>query len=416
MAKSTKSSGRKSSTRRKKSERQDARPFAHKTGRWAKKCKGRLIYLGKIEDDPDGEAAWNHWLDIRDDARAGRDFRQFGETDAALTVKALVNEFLNAKRLQIEAGEFSQRSHRELRTACERMAGVFGKSRSVANLKPADFERLRTEITKHCGPTRTKNEITRIKSAFRWAYKQGLIDKLPRYGAAFDPPSAKTIRLAKAAKGERLFSREEILSLLKLANVQQKARILLALNCGYGASDISSLPKSAIDLETGWIDFPRTKTGISRRCWLWPETRHALADAIAQRAPARDPAHDDRALLTRYGQPLVRQYKGAPRDEVARRFRKLLDKAGLADTGLSFYRLRHTHRTVADECGDQPACAVVMGHADNTMAGNYRQRVSDDRLRAVVDYVRSWLYEPDTDDDQADTDEPPATVKFPATA
>ncbi len=53
-------------------ERQDARPFAHKNGLWAKKCRGRFIYLGSVAADPTGETAWARWLDERDDWRAGR--------------------------------------------------------------------------------------------------------------------------------------------------------------------------------------------------------------------------------------------------------------------------------------------------------------------------------------------------------
>jgi hypothetical protein len=93
------------------------------------------------------------------------------------------------------------RSHREYRLAAERLTDAIGKTLAADSLGPSDFERVRSEITKHCGPTRTKNEITRIKGIFRWAYKQGLIRDLPRYGAAFEPPSAKTIRVAKAVKG-----------------------------------------------------------------------------------------------------------------------------------------------------------------------------------------------------------------------
>jgi hypothetical protein len=48
-----------------------ARPFKHGSGRWAKKCKGKLVYLGKIADAPDGARAWKEWLCIGEDLRAG---------------------------------------------------------------------------------------------------------------------------------------------------------------------------------------------------------------------------------------------------------------------------------------------------------------------------------------------------------
>jgi hypothetical protein len=33
-----------------------------------------------------------------------------------------------------------------------------------------------------------------------------------------------------------------------------------------------------------------------------------------------------------------------------------------------------------------------VGHFGATMAANYRERIDDDRLKAVVDYVHAWLF------------------------
>ena len=68
----------------------------------------------------------------------------------------------------------------------------------------------------------------------------------------------------------------EIRQLLDIAPVQIKAMILLGVNAAFGNNDVASLPLSAIDLELGWIDYPRPKTGIARRCPLWTETVEAL--------------------------------------------------------------------------------------------------------------------------------------------
>ena len=35
---------------------------------------------------------------------------------------------------------------------------------------------------------------------------------------------------------------------------------------------------------------------------------------------------------------------------------------------------------------------AIMGHARDDRASVYRKRVGDDRLRAVVDHVRTWLF------------------------
>lgn len=64
----------------------------------------------------------------------------------------------------------------------------------------------------------------------------------------------------------------EVLRLINAADVHLRAMIFLGLNCGFGNTDVANPPQSAVDLETGRIDFPRPKTEIPRRIPLWPET------------------------------------------------------------------------------------------------------------------------------------------------
>jgi integrase len=58
----------------------------------------------------------------------------------------------------------------------------------------------------------------------------------------------------------------------------------------------------------------------------------------------------------------------------------------------SFYALRHTFQTVADEARDFVAVRAIMGHAGTgDIADHYRERISDARLIAVSEHVRKWL-------------------------
>jgi hypothetical protein len=82
---------------------------------------------------------------------------------------------------------------------------------------------------------------------------------------------------------------------------------------------------------------------------------------------------------------------------VSKEFRKLLNDLSLHKAGQGFYTLRHVFRTVADEARDQPAANAIMGHADESMAAVYRERIGDDRLRAVSEHVRRWLFKPKPD-------------------
>jgi integrase len=71
---------------------------------------------------------------------------------------------------------------------------------------------------------------------------------------------------------------------------------------------------------------------------------------------------------------------------------KLLKSLKLHRPGLNFYALRHTFETIAGESRDQVAVDHIMGHARDDMASVYRERISDERLKAVTDYMRGWLF------------------------
>src|SRR5262249_3164538 len=130
-----------------------------------------------------------------------------------------------------------------------------------------------------------------------------LIDRPVRYGQGFKRPSRKTLRLDKAKKGAKLFTAEEIRSLLEAAGVHLRAMLLLGINCGYGNADCGALPQRAVDLEGRRIDSPRPKTGIPRRCPLWPETVAAIRESLASRPGPKKAEHADLVFVTKYGQP-----------------------------------------------------------------------------------------------------------------
>ena len=72
--------------------------------------------------------------------------------------------------------------------------------------------------------------------------------------------------------------------------------------------------------------------------------------------------------------------------------RDLMKTVGVHREGIGFATLRHVFRTVDDGCRDQVAVNQIMGHADSSMAAVYRERIEDSRLRAVADFVHSWLF------------------------
>jgi integrase len=189
------------------------------------------------------------------------------------TVKDVVNHFLNAKRDLLDAGELSRRTWAQYKETCDLLIAQLGKRRLISDLGPDDFAALRRKLAKRWKPGTLGNFIQRARVAFNHAVNNELIDRQIRYGQGFNRPSKKTLRLERAKQGPKLFTSDEIRPLIDAAGVHVKAMLWLAINCGFGNADCGRLPLSAIDLNAGWVDYPRPKTGIARRCPLWNETR-----------------------------------------------------------------------------------------------------------------------------------------------
>ena len=359
-------------------------PTEPNRARWAKKVRGRLHYFGKVADDPKGQAALDLWLDQKDDLLAGRTPRSKQDV---LTVEKLVNLWLDFKKKRIATGELSQRCWDDYQKLCVVVVGVWGRNRAAADLGPADFGKLRETMAKRWGPTRLGNSVQYVKGIFAWAQKEELMP-LPSYGAGFVKPSAKMVREARNGRGPRMLEPDEIHALLKVAGVNLKGMILLAANGGIGPSDLARLPIGALDLESGWADYPRHKTGIPRRIPLWPETVKALEAVLANRSTPRQGC-EQYVFLRPRGCSYVGRLHG---ERIAAEFRKTAKAAGVKGHGM--YDLRRGFQTIGEGARDLVAVQTIMGHAAaaSDMSAVYRQRVDDDRLQAVVDHVRAWVF------------------------
>jgi integrase len=357
---------------------------AHPSGVWCKKIRGKLHYFGPWED-PDGALA--KYLDQKDALHAGRTPRPDPE---GLTVKDLANAFLNAQQEKVANGEQAARTWLDYKETCDVLVKELSKGRLVSDLAPEDWVALRRKMARRWGPYRLNNTMQRIRTVFRFANRNGLakIDLDSLFGDRLQRVSKKTIRLHRAKQGAKLFTADEIRRLFDAAGTPMKAILLLGINCGFGNADCGNLPRTAVNLEQGMIDFPRPKTGIPRRCVLWPDTVEAIREALARRPEPKNEAHAGLVFVTQRGLSWSKDTADSP---VTKATRKLLDSLGM-NGHRNFYCLRHTFRTVADESKDQPAVDFIMGHEVPHMSAVYRETISDVRLKAVADHVRAWLF------------------------
>jgi integrase len=161
------------------------------------------------------------------------------------------------------------------------------------------------------------------------------------------------------------------------------------VNAAFGNADVGTLPLSALDLKNGWVDYPRPKTGVPRRVPLWPETVAAIREALKRRPTPKLEADAGLVFVTK---KLGRFAKLDNDNPVTKETSKLLKQLKLHRPGLNFYALRHVFETIGGESRDQAAVDAVMGHARDDMASVYRERISDERLKAVTETVRRWLW------------------------
>jgi integrase len=357
---------------------------AHPAGYWCKKIRGKIHYFGPWAD-PDGALA--KYNEQKEDLHAGRKPR---EAAAGTTVKDLANAFLNHKKAQLDGGELSPRTWDGYKGACDFLVARLGKGRLAADLGPDDFSALRNRLAGRYGPHGLGTAVQCIRCICKYAFDAGLIGRPVRYGPGFKRPSKETLRLHKAKEGPKLFAAEEIRRLIGAAGTPMKAMLLLGINAGFGNADCGRLPLSALDLDRGWVDYPRPKTGIARRAPLWPETVEAIREALAGRPVPKNEEHAGLVFVTQRGLAWAKETNDCP---VAKETAKLLRRLGLTGRkGLGFSTLRHTFRTVAVEAKDQPAADYIMGHEVPHMSVVDRETISDARLRAVADHVRAWLF------------------------
>jgi integrase len=363
---------------------------------WCRKIRKRFHYFGKDKDK-----ALEQWLKDKDYLLAGKTPPPEGAGER-LTLRDLCNRFLTAKKQLVTAGELSARHFDDLYRACERILRVFGKGMAVEDITPTDFGRLHADVTAALGVYARLSEIARARSVFNFAFKEDLIERPVRFGTLFKKPTPKVMDRERSKNGPKLFTRDELLALLKIARQPIKAMVLLGLNCGFGNSDVAELSWSALDMAAEWATFPRKKTGAPRRAKLWPETVVALKEWQPMRPAPKNEADADLVFVTVRGGRWVKdtvldpEAKSGTRpavDGVSREMRRTMKKAKLTHPGVNFYALRHTYRTIADGALDEVAIDYTMGHKRRDMASAYRETApADERLAKIADHVRQWLF------------------------
>ena len=142
--------------------------------------------------------------------------------------------------------------------------------------------------------------------------------------------------------------------MLEKTTKPMRAMILLGLNCGFGNTDCAKLPIDVIDWQGEWLDYARQKTGINRRCKLWPETVTALKDVLTVRKQPKDKSHAKLLFITKAGDSWA-----SDNSSISKECEKLLSELEIKRPGLTFYTLRHTFQTIGRAAPAGPRLAPL---------------------------------------------------------
>jgi len=375
--------------------------FPHAAGVWAKKIRGKFFYFGPWDDH---KGALDKYLKERDYLYAGKP----PPLPDGMAMLELADRYIDAKSAALAVGELSRQHFRDCKRDANIAANVLGDKRPVNTLAMEDFRRLREAIAEGRNATTITNIIIRIRAMFTWAKEKAkIIDELPEYGGEFSPPPLRVRRKALREGGPRDMKPDEIHAMLDAAQnaahgqlLNLRAMILLGINAGLGNTDCAVLKLPDLDLKAGILDNSRSKTEEKRRAALWPETVTAIKVSLKRREKMIErhgPLPDDLkniVFITKKRRPYISYSETGEtgkNDAVGAEFLTLARSLG---TKHSFYDLRRTFCTIADESLDGAAVKLVMGHRPHQadMTSVYRQRFPDERLRAVSERVRTWLY------------------------
>lgn len=348
------------------------------------------------------------------------------------TVDELSERWLIDKKSETDAGTMTLGHYVQCGKAVESFAAhVVGKDvpaiggrvigeETIRDLTPDHFADFGRGCIKLKGVKYARRTARLIMAMFNQADGEDWIDRPIKFGKRFrkiasaqgDPvrktvPTAAQIRAVLAHLETKLIELRSGFARDLMPVMRLRAAILMGVNGGYGATDLSELPLEVIDLENAIIDYRRGKTKQERVVPLMPETVDALRPLV-EHAKANKHAHPFR---TREGKPLVWQV--AKRDvsgeitsmtyidSLNNAYGKVLRTLGFKVKGSGFYKIKDLHITHADEFGNDRAARLLTGHASAEKARDGRASygvVTDEKLRALVEHIRQSVLVADDDE------------------
>lgn len=378
----------------------------HPRGGWCRKFPGdaNRTYFGHVTP-AEAIAAHN-----REELRRQQG-QQAEQRASNLTVREAVNLFLNHLDAELAGGKIGPSQRARYGREIDHFVRGVGRNRRLGDFcritAPDLFGKLRNAALDR-GVFAGEKHVVLVRAFLDWCSRRRFIPA-PFYADAFDAPGIKEKRAARKdarrGKGLAYWQPAEVREIVDAARADPHfhAQILLVLNGGMGATDLSHLEDGDIDWQRQCIHTERSKTLVPRVVPLWDITVEAMRASRAVRAKPADPQYARRFFLTLHGKPLVIEQMGddgistARTDSVKNKFYRLLSRPALRHLKRhrgGFYSLRSVFATPSLGHGqDRNLEAVILGQQfDRPILEYYVRDDQRAKLRAIVDFVRHQIW------------------------
>ena len=213
-----------------------------------------------------------------------------------------VKLFLESKLAQVNGGVRKPKTYGDLLDRFKAFQHFVGTS-TLDALDEALVRRYYNHLISLEGISgvRKRNLFTTFQALVRWLYSEGYLDKTPRNLTAQWEFVEHLKDGHRQALAEKLYTKDEVKTMLTKLGPRGRASVLLALNCGFTGADIAVLRKSEVNLAEKRIIYSRTKTLRVKNA---PVINYKLWNLTVAALRAVESSSDDLWLTTRDGRPL----------------------------------------------------------------------------------------------------------------
>jgi integrase len=279
------------------------------------------------------------------------------------------------------------RSIYKIKQHCKRLRESFGNMKAD-EVKPSMIETYQqkrlTEMT-YCGtlykPASVNRELEVMRRIYNLAIREDMVAKNPCW---------KVTRLSERNSRDRVFSKEELNSLVNELPKHAADIVTVAYYTGMRAGEIFGLTWDRVNMKEGYFNLTSkdTKTGEPRHVYFTEEVRQIL----------------ERLRKIRHlSHQFVFTYKGNPVKSIKYSLARALERMGIND--FRFHDLRHTYVSNARKAGvDRTVIMKLTGHKTLSMFTRYNT-VDQADAKDAMEKLESYF---------AKRDEPTATIVLQA--